>query len=105
MVLSRVVARQIGELNAGTLSSGLRGEIREDLIDGEKVAVSRLLECAGLKVSVGDVVTVPHAAGFVRNCIQDPNGKLLVIVALLEFIRTVTEHSSLFRRLCTFYNI
>ena len=97
MVLSRVVARQIGELNGGTLSSGLRGTISEEVIDGEHVAVSGLLECAGLKVSVGDLVMVPSAVGFVKRCVRDSNGRLLMVVALMEFIRTVTEHSLLFR--------
>ena len=97
MVLPRLLARQTGELNAGTLSSGLRRKVEEEVFGGEHVAVSGLLECAGLKVSVVDLVMVPSAVGFVKRCVRDSNGRLLMVVALMEFIRTVTEHSLLFR--------
>ena len=81
MVLSRVLTRQIGWLNDGTLMGGLRGKLHERCIDGEHVTVSDYLECGGLKVSIGDVVVAPSAVGFVKCCFQDSSGRLLMVVA------------------------
>ena len=97
-VLSRVATRQIEELRAGTLSSGLRGKVHQDI--DEAVAVSRTMECAGLKVSVHDMVCVPVSrAGLVRSCCRGiVDSRLYVIVELLEFRGRVTDHSSLWRQ-------
>ena len=96
-VLSRVTTRQIAELNSGTLLSGLRGKVFESKLNGEEVFVSDQLECAALRVSVGDIVCVAAAVGFVKRCVRDSNGLLFLVVALVEYVGVVTKHSSRWR--------
>lgn len=94
--IGRVMQRQITELNAGgSLRSGLRGKVKKSSCDGLYLA-SRL-ECASLKIAVGDVVvsTAKLSAGIVRACAADEDGQLFVIVKVLQWLDEVTDHSGL----------
>ena len=58
------------------------------------------MECASLKVSVGDVVGFQNSAGIVDACVADHMGRLLVIVKLFQWKGAYTAHSELWIQSC-----
>jgi hypothetical protein len=93
-VLGRVMQRQILALNTGgDLRSGLRGRIVKSSNDGLHLASS--LQCAALKVAVGDIVWCENSGGIVSTCAADDDGQLFVIVKVLQWRNEVTAHSGL----------
>ena len=78
-------------LEAGELKSGLRGKIVNS--SGGEMLVANNLECASLRVTVSDIVYYMNDAGVVEACVANSEGRLFVIVRVLQYRGATTANS------------
>ena len=87
------MCNQIRMLAEGDLKSGLRRKIVRSS-QGDML-VANNLQCASLRVAIGDIVYYVRIAGMVDACVADEDGQLLVIVRRLQYQGTFTANSEL----------